>query len=105
MPQNSDWLVRLAEIEIDRAHVDAYDALLRQEIEASVRLEPGVVMLHAVAEKERPEHIRILEVYADRQAYEAHLLTPHFLKYKASTATMVRSLRLVEAEPIALCSK
>ena len=49
--------------------------------------------------------IRLLEVYASRSAYDAHLRAPHFLKYKAATEKMVRSLRLIEADPILLCAK
>ena len=98
-------IVRIAELEIDPAQLGAYRALLSEEIEASVEMEPGVLMLHAVAEKERPEQIRILEVYADRAAYEAHLLTPHFLKYKTATAGMVKSLRLVDVDPVMMRGK
>jgi quinol monooxygenase YgiN len=98
-------IVRIAELEIDPAQVDAYRALLSEEIEASVDRESGVLMLHAVAEKARPERIRILEVYASQEAYEAHLKTPHFLKYKAGTAEMVKALRLVDVEPVMMRRK
>lgn len=101
----SDRIVRIAELEIDPAQLVAYKALLAEEIEASVAKEPGVLMLHAVAVRERPEHIRILEVYADREAYEAHLTTPHFLKYKEETAGMVRSLRLADVDPVMMRGK
>jgi quinol monooxygenase YgiN len=46
-----------------------------------------------------------LEVYASREAYEAHLETPHFLKYKAGTGGMVRSLRLVDVDPVMMRTK
>ena len=39
----------------------------------------------------------ILEIYADQTAYEAHIKTPHFLKYKSVTQGMVKSLELVDA--------
>jgi len=55
--------------------------------------------------KDAPETIRILEVYRDVQAYEAHLQTPHFLKYKRETQMMVRSLSLIDVEPVAMVSK
>jgi quinol monooxygenase YgiN len=100
-----DKIVRIAELEIDPSQLPAYRALLAEEIEASVADEPGVLMLHAVAEKDRPERIRILEVYASQEAYEAHLQTPHFLKYKEGTAGMVRSLRLVNVDPVAMHAK
>jgi quinol monooxygenase YgiN len=70
-----------------------------------VRPEPGVLMLHSVALADSSTSIRLLEVYANRSAYEAHLRAPHFIKYKTSTETMVKSLRLVETKPILLCAK
>ena len=78
----------MAEIEIDPTHLEAYRRLLAEEIEASVRLENGVLALNAVAIKGSPEKLRILEVYANQAAYEAHLQTPHFLKYKEGVAGM-----------------
>jgi quinol monooxygenase YgiN len=98
-------IVRIAELEIDLAQLDDYRAALREEIEASVEIEPGVLVLHAASIKDRPAHIRIFEVYADQTAYEAHLTTPHFLKYKALTSTMVRSLHLIEMDPLILRAK
>ncbi len=105
MEQQDGRIVRIAELEIDPAQLAEYRAFLAEEIEASVVKETGVLMLHAVAERDRPEQIRILEVYADREAYEAHIRTPHFLKYKEGTAAMVKALRLVDVDPIALNAK
>jgi len=98
-------MVRIAELEIDPEQLDAYKAILAEEQEASVRLEPGVLMLHSVAIADNPTQIRLLEIYASRDAYEAHLKAPHFIKYKTSTEKMVKSLRLVETTPILLCAK
>ena len=98
-------IVRMAELEIDPDQLAAYIALLAEEIEASVRLEPGVLFLFAVSVKGNPDKVRIMEGYADQAAYQAHLTAPHFLKYKTQTAEMVRSLRLIEADPIALKAK
>ena len=92
-------------MEIDPQQIDSYKALLAEEIEASVTVEPGVLFLHAVSVRGTPEKVCVIECYADQEAYEAHLTTPHFLKYKAHTANMVRSLRLIETEPIAMRAK
>ena len=104
-PGSSGLMVRIAELEIDPAQLDVYKAILAEEQEASVRLEPGVLMLHSVTLADRPTSIRLLEVYASRSAYEAHIRSPHFVKYKTSTETMVKSLRLVDTTPILLCAK
>jgi quinol monooxygenase YgiN len=39
--------------------------------------------------------IRILEIYNDNNAYQSHLKTPHFQKYKTTTIKMVKSLKLL----------
>lgn len=96
----SKQMVRLAKLVIDSTQLEAYNALLKEEIEASVRLEPGVLTLYAVSEKEHPNHITILEIYADKEAYKSHVLTPHFLKYKNGSKDMVKSLELVETVPL-----
>lgn len=93
-------LVRLSKITVDTAQLDAYNSLLKEEIEASMRHEPGVLTLYATAEKENPNKITILEIYADRAAYEKHLTTPHFKKYKQGTLSMVKDLQLVDVKPL-----
>ncbi|QPB20341.1 antibiotic biosynthesis monooxygenase family protein [Rhizobium sp. 007] len=98
-------VVRMAELEIDPAELHAYRALLAEEIEASITSERGVLTLYAVSIKDRPEKICIFEVYASQEDYEAHLQTAHFLKYKTSTARMVRSLSLIDVDPVILRAK
>ena len=95
-------LVRIAELEIDPGQLPAYRDALKEEITTSIRLEPGVLKLYAVSVKDRLSQVRILEVYRDQAAYESHLQTPHFKKYKAETQGMVKSLKLIETEPILL---
>lgn len=98
-------IVRIAEVEVDPNRIEAYTASLSEEIEASVRLEPGVIFLFAVSVKGSSSRVRVIEGYADQAAYEAHLTTSHFLKYKAQTAELVTSLRLIETDPILLKAK
>lgn len=65
-------VVRMAELEIDPVQLEAYKAALKEEIETSIRSEPGVLTLYAVSLKENPAHIRIFETYADMAAYKTH---------------------------------
>jgi quinol monooxygenase YgiN len=44
-------------------------------------------------------------MYADVEAYKAHLETEHFKKYKSATSNMVRSLKLRDTVPIVLGAK
>ena len=49
-------------------------------MEASVHIEPGVLAIYAVAEKDNPSKFRSFEMYADEAAYKAHRESPHFKK-------------------------
>lgn len=92
--------VRLSLITVDPERLEEYNAFLKEEIEASMRLEPGVLTLYAVAETENPNKVAILEIYADEAAYQQHIKTPHFLKYKEGTLDMVQSLELIDTTPL-----
>lgn len=98
--QKKDMMVRLAEIEIDPHYLEEYTTILKEESRASVEIEPGVIAIFPMAQRENPTQLRLLELYADRQAYEQHLKTPHFQKYKTSTLKMVKSLKLVEMDAL-----
>ena len=93
-------MVRLAKLVVDSTQLENYKAALKEEVETSVRLEPGVLTLYAVSEKDKPTHITILEIYADTVAYKAHLQTPHFINYKTGTKNMIKSLELVGTIPL-----
>ena len=97
--------VRIAELEIDPAQLDAYEAAVKEEMEASVRVEPGVLAIYAVAEKESPTRLRFFEIYADEDAYRTHRETPHFKNYADATRDMIKSRRLIETVPIQLSDK
>lgn len=95
-----DKIVRIAEIEVDSTYLDEYKSILKEESEASVRLEPGVICIFPMLQKGHPTQVSILEIYANKEAYQAHLKTPHFLKYKTTTQNMVKSLRLIDTEAL-----
>jgi quinol monooxygenase YgiN len=97
--------VQVAEIEIDPTQVEAYKAAVQEQIEAAIRVEPGVLVLYAVSEKDNPAHVRVFEIYRDMDAYKSHLASDHFRKYKSTTEKMVKSLKLVQTTPIMLGAK
>ena len=103
--QESGQYVQLAEIVVDAAQLDAYKAAVQEQIDAAIRKEPGVLVLYAVSEKDDPTRVKVFEIYRDRSAYEAHLGSDHFKKYKATVEKMVKTLKLVQATPIALYAK
>lgn len=91
-----DMVIRISEIEIEPKYLEEYISILKEESEASVRLEPGVISIYPMFEKENPTEIRILEIYKNKEAYETHLQTPHFKHYKTTTLEMVKFLKLID---------
>ena len=62
--------------------------------------EAGVLLLFPMQMQETPTQFRIVEVYADEEAYQQHLTTPHFKHYKETTLKMVKSLKLHEVRAV-----
>ena len=97
--------MRIAELEIDPVQLEAYKAAVIEEIDASIRLEPGVFAIYAVALKDQPNHLRFFEIYADERAYLSHRETPHFKKYVDTSRSMITGRRLMETVPVALAAQ
>ena len=97
-----DKLVRLAEIEVVPEKLEAYLGYAAEVGRVSMATEPGVIALFSMQDKADPCKVYILEVYADQQAYQAHIQTAHFRKYKEGTAEMVRSLKLIDTIPLVM---
>lgn len=97
---NQDMMVRIAEIEIFPEYVQEYKAILKEEAAASIRIEAGVIAIFPMSEQQQPNQIRIVEIYANKEAYQSHIKTPHFQHYKTSTVKMVKSLKLVDMETL-----
>ena len=93
-------MVRIAELEIEPEFLEEYLNILKEESEASVRLERGVICIYPMYQRENPTEIKLLEIYANKEAYESHLQTPHFKHYKTTTLPMVKTLRLVDMKAI-----
>jgi quinol monooxygenase YgiN len=105
MAQHKDQIVRIAKIEVDQAQLEKYNAALKEQMTTAVRVEPGVLTYYAVADKVNPSHITILEIYADSAAYNSHIQTPHFKKYKATVEHMVTKLELENVNLIGVAKK
>ena len=95
-----DGIVRLSKIEVWPQFLDEYIKYVTEVGEISLRTEPGVLTMYAVGEKENPCQITILETYASREAYDKHIASAHFQKYKQGTLHMVKSLELTDQTPL-----
>ena len=93
-------IVRLAEIEVYPQYLKEYLEFANEVDRLSVEREPGVVCLFPMQSAEDSTKIRILEIYASEEAYQQHLKTAHFQKYKQGTLHMVKDLKLPTMKPL-----
>ncbi|MBP3228925.1 MAG: antibiotic biosynthesis monooxygenase [Bacteroidaceae bacterium] len=93
-------IVRIAEVEVYPQYLEEYLAFAREVDSASVAQEPGVICLFPMQSADEPTQIRILEIYASEEAYQHHIQTAHFQRYKQGTLHMVKSLALPTMQPL-----
>ena len=98
--QAQNDMYRIAKIKVDVNQIEQYKSALKEQMNAAIKLEPGVLSYTVVADKKDASLITIMEVYADLEAYQSHILTPHFKKYKDTVKNMVLSLELIDTELI-----
>jgi len=103
--QTNEPYVRVAKIIVDSSQLNTYMSFLKEGVEMAIQKEPGVLRMYAVAEKNHPHKITIIETYASKAAYELHIQTAHFQRYKQGTLLMVRSLELIDVDPLFFASK
>ena len=95
-----NMIVRIAEIEVYPQYLQEYLAFANEVDRLSIEREPGVICLYPMQSVEDSCQIRILEIYASEEAYQQHLKTPHFQKYKQGTLHMVKDLKLPTMKPL-----
>ena len=86
---------RMAKLVIDPAQLNEYKKVLAKEMQASVTNEPGVLALLATTETANPNVFHLLELYADDEAYKAHIAGPYFQEYNKAVQTMVTDKTLI----------
>ena len=96
----ANMIVRIAEIEVYPQYLEEYLAFANEVDRLSVERESGVICLYPMQSAEDSCQIRILEIYASEEAYQSHLKTEHFQKYKQGTLHMVKDLKLPTMKPL-----
>lgn len=95
-----DGIMRLSKIQVNPDYLDEYIKYATEVGAISLETEPGVLTMYAVADKDNPSSITILETYSSQDAYRKHIASEHFQKYKHGTLHMVDSLVLDDVIPL-----
>ena len=96
----ANMIVRIAEIEVYPQYLTKYLEIANEVDRLSIEHEPGVICLYPMQSAEDSTKIRILEIYVSEEAYQQHLKTDHFKKYKQGTLHMVKDLKLPTMKPL-----
>lgn len=97
---NMEQVIRIADIEVYPEYLDEFFKAATEIAQTSVKEEVGVICLFPCQLKEDKTHFRVIEVYASPAAYQHHIQTQYFLKYKQETQKMVKSLKLNDLTPL-----
>jgi len=98
-------MYRIAKIKVEINQLDKYKAALKEQMDAAIKLEPGVLSYTVVADKKDTTSITIFEVYENQEAYQSHIIAPHFKKYKETVKEMVLALELIDTDLIVRAKK
>lgn len=87
--------VVVAEFEVAEADAEGFAELLEVQAKASLEAEPGCQVFDVCQNPEAPGTFLLYEVYDDRAAFDAHLETPHFLRFdpRAAAVTLSKTVR------------
>jgi len=78
--------VILAPIQIKEGFREKFVEAMVEDARDSVAHEPGCLRFDVIQDAGDPNRIWVYEVYKDEKAFEAHMQTPHFLKWKQTVA-------------------
>lgn len=82
--------VVVVRFEIHPHRLDAFMGLMTKNARESLNRESGCRQFDIVSDSQSPEHILLYEIYNDRESFDEHLHSPHFIAFSADTADMVK---------------
>lgn len=74
--------VIVAPIQIKQGHKEEFIQAMLEDAKGSVSNEPGCLRFDVIQDGADPNRIWLYEVYRDEAAFQAHLQTPHLIKWR-----------------------
>jgi len=68
---------------VQEAYVEAFEKVIKAQAANSLNLEPGCHQFDVCYDHENNQRFFLYELYTDRDAFEKHLQTKHFLTFDA----------------------
>lgn len=73
----------------------AFRLLVDENAQSSIDLEPGCQRFDVLLPENAQDKIFLYEIYDNRQAFEAHLKTAHFLSFNAQSERLIKSRSII----------
>lgn len=91
--------VLVVTIDIQPDRIADFLKAMRADAVGSVTREPGCLRFDIIQDEQKPSRIYLYEVYANKDAFDAHLKTPHFLTWQDAVKNWFASPPVVGAGP------
>lgn len=85
--------------------MDAFRGLIDANAIASFAEEPGCQRFDVLVPKGGGDRIMLYEIYDDREAFNAHLRTPHFAQFNQDSAALVMDKMVTEYDLVCEASE
>jgi quinol monooxygenase YgiN len=89
-----DDYVVIADVTVPSERLAAFIAASLEDARDSVAKEPGCRQFDVLLSADGSPTVVFYEVYADRAAFEAHLQTPHFFRWRDATQGLITATRI-----------
>ena len=76
--------VIIAPIKIKEGYKEQFVEAMLDDAKGSMKNEPGCLRFDVIQDGDDPNQIWLYEVYVDEAAFQAHMKTPHFIKWRDS---------------------
>jgi (4S)-4-hydroxy-5-phosphonooxypentane-2,3-dione isomerase len=85
----TDGLVVLVEFRLKPGSSRAFADLIRANASSSVADEPGCRRFDVATTPDDEDRIFLYEIYDDRAAFDHHVTTPHYLRFKEGSSPLI----------------
>ena len=98
-------ITRLFRLERDMAKEDYYNEVGANNLVTSIKVEPGTLAMYATHVPDDPKTCYVFEVYADDDAYNEHVASPHFKAFGKMAGEVLTDRAVFQLVPRLLVEK
>ena len=85
----------IAQFDVKSGMLDDFLAIARDDADHSVAEEPGCLQFDICTSDDDPDLVTFYEVYRSREAFDAHLETPHLDRFRQAFPALIEMERPV----------